>query len=154
LGRSELRFGYLKDHPDLVDQYVSLRNQYADLLLTGAVELAGTREWLQRATVVVLCAMSGATLEGTVVLYTDKGGEIAFFVRTPGRGLGSSLVSLIVDEAGKRGLERVWAWVLKDNPGAGRAFLKNGFTMTGESDRYHDGVHKCGNEFSYSLSKD
>ncbi len=64
---------------------------------------------------------------GVAILYIDKGGEIAFFVRDQNRGFGSRLLNAIEMAATGRGLKNVWAWVLDDNYIAQRVFEKSGY---------------------------
>jgi RimJ/RimL family protein N-acetyltransferase len=70
-----------------------------------------------------------STLLGAAVLYLDRSGEIAFFVREKGKGYGSKLLKAIENVAREKGLRKVWARVLKNNHKAIRAFLKNGYKI-------------------------
>lgn len=134
----------LKDHPSLIPQYIELRNRYVELLLTTPVDLEGTRTWLTRETVEVRCLVEGEVLIGSVILYLDRDGEVAFFVREPGRGAGTQLLNVIGEVARERKQDRVWGWVLLENDPARRAFLKAGYALEGISVRIREGKSLAG----------
>jgi GNAT superfamily N-acetyltransferase len=133
----------LKEEPDFLEQYVEMRNQYREFLLTEPVDLAETRDWARREEIEIRGLARGRTLLGAAVLYVGKGGEIAFFARHPNEGIGSKLLDVIESVARDRKLSEVWAWVLSDNPAAGRVFMKNGYRLDAESVRTHH--HKARN---------
>ena len=85
----------LKKEAGFVDQYIELRNRYAELLLTSAVEMTGTRQWLKRGDIEIRGIADGGVLLGVVILYLDRDNEIAFFARERNRGIGSKLLSII-----------------------------------------------------------
>ena len=130
----------LRDHPRYVEQYMEQRNRYSDLLLTRPVSREETEEWLQRDGVVVRCLVEGGILEGTVILYLDRGGEVAFFARQPGRGVGPRLLGIIEETGHKNGLVRMWAWVLCVNERARRVFQKCGYSEIAVTERVHVGM--------------
>ncbi len=83
-------------------------------------------------------------LLGATILYLDREGEIAFFVKQPNTGLGSHLLMIIQEVACQKGLNSIWAWVLRDNAIACRAFEKNGFLKMEPSERTYKGAIKQG----------
>jgi GNAT superfamily N-acetyltransferase len=131
----------LKKDRRFVEQYINLRNSYADLLLTSRVNLADTEEWLACEDVELRGMAEGDDLLGVAILYPKKDGEIAFFVRDRNRGIGTSLLSLIEDAARERGLPFVRAWTLKDNRIARRVFEKCGFEREGIRTREREGAY-------------
>jgi len=134
----------LKKEKYFVDQYIRLRNRHADRLLTRPVLRAETEAWLNRDDIAVQGLAENELLLGVVILYVGKGGEVSFFTETPGRGVGTRLLRLVEEEAGKRALPSVWAWVLLDNPVARHVFEKCGFVREGAEDRLFQGEWKKG----------
>lgn len=135
----------LKEEPDFLEQYVEMRNQHREFLLTEPVDLAETRVWVEHEEIEIRGLARGKTLLGAAVLYLGKGGEIAFFTRHPNEGIGSRLLEVIEGVAKDRRLPGVWAWVLSDNAIARRVFMKNGYRLDAESVRTHH--HKARNGF-------
>lgn len=128
----------LKKDDLFVPQYVDLRNRYAQLLLSTPVTVAETKAWLLREAVVVKCLIENDVLVGAVVLYLNKAGEIAFFVKEPKKELGSQLLRVIERVAAEKKLGSLWAWVLTTNLAAQRTFLKNGYRLEKECPRKYD----------------
>ncbi len=83
----------LKERRSFVAQYVELRNSHRDVLLTREVSLPETLAWLDRTDVEIRCLVDNGVIAGAVLLYPEKGGEIAIFVKEPGQGLGSRLLN-------------------------------------------------------------
>ena len=149
---SELEVIDLRLSPWLIPQYVGVRNANAELLLSKPVGEVETRSWLNSADVEVRClASDGKTLLGAVILYPEKGGEVAVFVATPGRGLGSRLLQEVEAVAGSRGMTGVWAWVLSGNLPAARAFEKAGFRCLGQETRLVGDVRHEGLRFEKGI---
>jgi RimJ/RimL family protein N-acetyltransferase len=126
----------LKGHPELLPQYVELRNRYCELLLTQPVAIAETRGWLHSTTTEIRCIADGDDLLGVVLLYIDRGGEVAFFARQVNRGIGTQLLHIADDMARQKKLTSIWAWVRKDNAAAVRVFEKCGYQEVGNEGRY------------------
>jgi len=134
----------LKEHLSFLPQYVELRNRYVDLLLTTPVDPEETRKWLARQDVEIRCLIDDAIVLGSVILYLHRGGEVAFFVRTPGKGLASPLLQAIEQVARNRECTGVWAWVLLENERARKAFLKAGYIVDGITEKLHQQVLRRG----------
>jgi GNAT superfamily N-acetyltransferase len=128
---TNIRIVNLREEPQFIRQYIELRNLYRDQLLTNEVDLQGTEKWMANSNVEIICAVEGERLLGAVVLYLDRGGEVAFFVRTPGKGLGSRLLAAADLLVKKNGTDRLWAWTMKENFPAQRAFEKAGYKVVG-----------------------
>lgn len=144
----------LKKETDFIEQYVNLRNGYCDVLLTSPINVADTRVWLQRDDIEIRGIVRGRVLAGVVILFLNRKGEIAFFTKYKGAGLGSRLLKIIEAAARERGLDGVWAWVLADNGDAQKAFAKNGYRKTGESTKIYLDMEKKGVLFNKQLYKD
>jgi GNAT superfamily N-acetyltransferase len=133
----------LKKNPNLVDQYVALRNKYSDLLLTEPISEEETRRWLKQANVEIRILAEESIVLGVVILYLEKEGEIAFFTKEKGKGLGTKLLKIIEDVARKKKLNSICGWVLSDNIPAQRAFIKNGYINKGYcSKEFNNKVYK------------
>jgi hypothetical protein len=130
-----LEFVDLKAVPRLLEQYVDLRNKYSSDLLSEPVEMKNTENWLSTANIKVICAVAEKTLQGVAILYFDKGGELAFFSRTPGKGTGSCLLVEADKSALSKGLGRIWAWTAKTNQSAQSSFIKSGYSAVEETER-------------------
>jgi len=131
----------LKREDLFIPQYVDLRNRYAQLLLSKPVTVAETKAWLLRESVEVRCLIEEDVLVGAVVLYLNKDGEVAFFVKEPKKEVGSQLLRLIEKVAAEKELGSLWAWVLTTNLAAQRTFLRNGYRLEKEcSKKYNDQV--------------
>lgn len=141
----------LKEKEDFFDQYINLRNKYTELLLTSPVTLPETKEWLKREDIEIRGLVQNNVLLGVVILYLNRNGEIAFFVREPNQGIGSRLLQIIQNVARGKGLQSVWAWVLHDNLIAQRVFEKNGFVKIGMSEREYKAITKQGIEYKSDL---
>jgi len=139
-----------KDEKFLV-QYVNLRNTYKELLLTPTVTIDETRKWLRNDNIEIWGLIENTILLGVIILYLDRNGEIAFFVKDQNKGTGSHLLSIIENIACKKNLHYIWAWVLSDNIPAYRAFEKNGFTKVKIVDREYNGIIRHGVEFKKKL---
>lgn len=142
----------LKEHEEFLDQYIVLRNRYADLLLTTPVTRPETKTWLQNSNIEIRGIVQKKVLLGVVILYLKKGGEIAFFVNGPNKGIGSQLLHIIKQVARDKGLKSIWAWVLQDNTIAQRAFEKNGFTKTETGMREYKGMGMHGIKYTLELT--
>jgi len=143
----------LKEEPDFVAQYVSLRNLYCDLLLTTPVNVPETKTWLERDDIEIRGIVRGNELIGIAILYLNRKGEIAFFAKHLHSGIGSRLLSVIETTARERGLQEVWAWVLTENTNAQKTFLKNGYRSDGESTKRYMGAEKTGVIFRKQICK-
>ena len=134
-----------------VDQYVRLRNSCVDLLLTSRVGNSETREWLKNENVEVRGLVRDDILTGVVILYMDRGGEIAFFAKGKNRGTGSRLLALIEEIALKKKLDAIRGWVLEGNLIAQRVFEKSGFVSEGMSEREYEGSIRRGVKYTKYL---
>jgi len=129
----------LKKGRSFIGQYIELRNACAGKLLSSPVEAKGTMEWLAKTDVEIRGLVSAGVLLGVVLLYTEKGNEITFFVRYPNNGYGCKLLDIIEKRAKERGIKNIWAWVLADNSIARHVFEKSGFLESGASKRDFNG---------------
>lgn len=118
----------IKTRPDLIDQYVQLRNKYADLLLTNPVNADDTKEWVKRKNIIIRGITENDELLGAFVIYTDRENEIAFFVKDRDKGVGTRLLDIAQQAAREQGLASIWAWVMQTNVMAQHVFEKCGFT--------------------------
>jgi ribosomal protein S18 acetylase RimI-like enzyme len=132
---SVVRIIDLKKDEFFVPQYVELRNHYVDLLLTDSVTVDETKEWLVKANIEVRCFVDNHVLVGVVILYLDKEGEVAFFVKNRNRGIGSQLLKVIEEVAKEKRLNSLWAWVMSSNLTAQKTFTKNGYLLEGETEK-------------------
>lgn len=131
----------LKENNPFIEQYVNLRNSYADLLISSEVNLSETKEWFSTADIEIKGLVEDDTLLGVVILYLKRDGEIAFFVKDKNKGIGTKLVNIIEKVAREKKLNFIRGWVLIDNMIARRVFEKSGFIKEGTSKReYKDTV--------------
>jgi len=144
----------LKEEECFVEQYVNLRNKYTELLLTSPVDISQTKEWIKRNNIEIRGLVQDNILLGVVVLYLDRDGEIAFFVKNLNKGVGSRLLEIIEEVAKEKRLRFVWAWVLKDNLIAQRVFDKNGFVKERITEREYKGVTKFGIKYKKTYAVD
>jgi GNAT superfamily N-acetyltransferase len=128
----------LKEDKTYIEEYVSLRNRYRELLLTKPVTAEETLTWLQESSIEARGVVHGSHLVGVVILYLSRKGEIAFFAKYPNQGLGTRLLKIIEDVAKEKELQYLWAWVLRDNGAAQRTFKKNGYTVERESSKVYE----------------
>ena len=142
----------IKKEHFFMEQYMNLRNRYADALLTACVDREGTEKWLAGENVEVRGLAEGDTLMGVVILYPDKEGEIAFFVREPNSGIGTVLLAVIEEVARSNGLSYVKSWTLKDNAIAQRVFEKSGFFQMGKENREFRGTILAGIRYQKVLT--
>ena len=132
---SSLEVVDMKTQPHLVAAYVALRNATRKWLLTEPVGVGETRAWLRRDDIEVCGLVEEAVLRGAVILYIQREGEIAFFARERGKGIGSRLLEVIEPVARRRGLRKIWAWVLEENHIARRVFETHGYRLIGSEER-------------------
>jgi RimJ/RimL family protein N-acetyltransferase len=87
----------------------------------------------------VFAVMAGDVLTGMIGMLDGADGEkeIGYWIGRIfwGRGYASSAVRLLVEEAQRRGISRLHAYVFPDNPASMRVLEKNGFVRTGEVER-------------------
>ncbi len=143
----------LKETPDYIEQYVQLRNAYCDLLVTTPVNVPDTLSWLKKTDVEIRGIVRNEELLGVVVLYLERNGEIAFFVKHHRVGIGSKLLNIIENVAGERGMSCIHAWVLAENEAAKKTFMKNGYQYYGESVKLYMNVEKKGYCYRKTCSK-
>lgn len=134
----------LKKEEEFIEEYVSLRNRYNELLTTKLVDVAETKEWLKDNQIEVRGLVQDDIFWGAVILYLNREGEIALFVKEPQQGVGTKLLKIIEKVAEEKRLNGVWAWVLSDNEKAQWAFRKNGYREEGQSARFHENESKPG----------
>lgn len=142
----------LKESNFLIGQYVELRNHYCERLLTLPVSIDETRAWLKGSKVEVFGIVREEILLGAAILYIRREGEIAFFTKTPGQGVGGRLLSIMEEVARQRKLKSVWAWVLDENIAAQKTFLKNGYIPVEKSNRQFMGEKSTGVVFRKRVS--
>lgn len=143
----------LKEHEVFLPQYVALRNSYIELLLTDPVTVGETEQWIRSSDVEILIAVENGLLQGAVLLYMERSGEIAFFAREQCRGIGTKLLYLIETVARARGISEIWAWVREDNPIAQRVFEKIGYHFFGRIERSHRGNIVTGIKYTKKITE-
>ncbi len=141
----------LKKEKNFIKQYVLLRNSYIKQLLTSPVSFFETIHWIKRNNVELRGIIKGNNLLGVVILYVNRGGEIAFFVRYLNKGVGNRLLRVIERVAKQRGLKMIWAWALKDNFIAQRVFEKNNFIKEDIIKKQYKGELKHGIKYIKSI---
>ena len=126
----------LKEKDNLIEEYVHLRNRYAELLLTLPVNVPETKEWIKKNDdVEVRGFVQNNILLGVAILYLNRGGEVAFFAKEQQKGIGSKLLKIIEEVAREKKLKGVWAWVLSANTIAQKSFMKNGYLLEQKTER-------------------
>lgn len=134
----------LKGTHCLIDQYVRLRNKYAENLLTNYVSNQETLDWLHKKSVVVFVACEGDELVGALVLYIEKEGEIAVFVKNKRRGIATVLLENAKQYAKGEKMKKIWAWVATTNKASNVLFQKNGFYCISKSRKSFSGMEQNG----------
>lgn len=129
----------LKKHLNLLPQYVELRNNYCELLLTQSVGLAESMRWIKDTTTEIRAIEEGNLISGVGFLNIDRGGEVSFFARRRNRGIGTRLLKVIDDVAKQVKLPLIWAWVREDNRVAAKVFEKCGYCASGCEERIYKG---------------
>lgn len=117
----------LKKEEDFVEQYVNLRNSYCKELLTVPVSISETKEWLKKDNIELRGMVEDNILCGATILYLNREGEIAFFVREKNKGFGRKLLNIIEIVAKESGLKNVWAWVHDYNYISQMVFDRSGY---------------------------
>ncbi|MBI3399381.1 MAG: GNAT family N-acetyltransferase [Deltaproteobacteria bacterium] len=133
-----------KKHEYLIEQYVILRNSYAEQLLTSPVNISDTKEWLKLDDVEIRGIVRDDVLLGVAILYLHRDGEVAFFVKDKNKGTGSKLLKIIEVVSIEKKIKLIWGWVLKDNLIAQRVFEKSGFLRGSVNERQYKGLIKQG----------
>ena len=143
----------LKSCIGLLPQYVELRNNYCELLLTHSVELYETNRWIKNTSAEIRVIEEENFILGVVLLYVDRGGEIAFFAKQQNRGIGTRLLNIVEDIANEIKLPLIWAWVREDNHVAAKVFNKCGYSMSGCEDRTYKEQTIRGIRYTKALSE-
>src|SRR5258708_18584363 len=94
----------LKKNTVFIDQYLVLRNAHADALLSTQVQKDETLQWLQNTSIEIIGLVENDILEGVALVNRERDAEISFFVRTPNKGVGTTLLEAIEKVAQKKGL--------------------------------------------------
>jgi phosphinothricin acetyltransferase len=129
----------LKKEIRYIEQYIALRNNYSDLLLTNPINKNDTLKWFKNKKIEIRGIIEREELIGIVILYINKGGEVTIFVKDKHRGLGKQLISIVEKIAKENNLCFIYAWVLKDNNNAKKLFEKCGFSQEGvEFKKYNE----------------
>jgi len=136
----------LKKDKRFLSQYVALRNSYCDQLLTFPVGIGQTEDWLDKngQEVEILGLLEADNLLGVSILYLNKNGEVAFFVKDKNKGTGSKLLKIIEEAAKLRKLSSIYAWVAQENTIAQHVFEKSGFVKEKDSDKEYKGKTRGG----------
>lgn len=143
----------LKEHPELLAQYVELRNTYCELLLTHSVNIEETIQWIKHTTAEINAIQEDSCLLGVVLLYIDRGGEVAFFARERNRGIGTKLLQIVDGSAKQKKLQKIWAWVREDNPVAAKVFEKCGYRESGSEVRLFNEQRISGIRFTKTFEE-
>jgi len=123
-------------HEIAIRAYEPARDEtWATDLLEGA--LAGRMQARRGELVDVLAAGAlvaelGGRPAGLLTFRPDEPAAIelaALAVVTPGQGIGSALISALVDEARRRGTTRIWLVTTNDNLDALRLYQRRGFRL-------------------------
>ena len=130
----------LKDALYLTDQYVKLRNLWAKNLLTDDVNEKETLEWLHEKSVVILVACEEDEVVGASILYLEKEGEIAIFVKRKRSGVGTTLLKEIQAQAKNKNIKKLWAWISDTNIASKKLFEKNKFNADKPCSRVFSGT--------------
>jgi ribosomal protein S18 acetylase RimI-like enzyme len=142
----------LKLELDLIPQYVELRNNYTELLMTDKVGLEETLNWLKTADIEIRGMVINGVLEGVVILYLNRKNEVAIFSRCKVKGIGTKLLDVIRTTAFEKGLTEVWAWIRNDNWPATALFKKCGYTVLVQVERVFRGHPVLGTEYKKLIS--
>jgi len=134
----------LRQEETFIEEYVSLRNRYCELLLTQPVNTEQTKKWLHDGNVEVRGIVHDSDLRGIAILYLERQGEIAIFAETQHQGVGAKLLEVIEQVAREKGLDSVWAWVLSDNDAVHKTFKRNGYKRERESSRVYKNQSRRG----------
>jgi N-acetylglutamate synthase-like GNAT family acetyltransferase len=126
---------FLHERPDLLQQYVELRNLHAKALITDQTTEEKTQEWLKTTNSLVRIAVEDKKLCGVVMLNPEKENEVSIFVRDPGKGCGLTLLIDIEEQARLHGIHDLNAWTLLTNMAAQGLFQKNKYTRVGEKEK-------------------
>lgn len=143
----------LKEHPELLAQYVELRNTYCELLLTHSVSIEETIQWIKYTTAEINVIQEDSCLLGVVLLYIDRGGEVAFFARERNRGIGTKLLLIVDGIAKQKNLMKIWAWVREDNLVAAKVFEKCGYRESGREVRLFNEQRISGIRFTKTFEE-
>jgi len=133
------KFIDLKTNLKYIEQYIELRNQYSELLLTKKVNYKETLEWLKIKDIEIYGIVEDDILKGVIILYINKGNELTFFVKEKQKGYGTILLKYMEEIAIKKNIKQLYAWVLEKNIIASKVFEKNGYKETGTSIKIFDG---------------
>jgi len=109
------KFIDLKTNLKYIEQYIELRNQYSELLLTKKVNYKETLEWLKIKDIEIYGIVEDDILKGVIILYINKGNELTFFVKEKQKGYGTILLKYMEEIAIKKNIKQLYAWVLEKN---------------------------------------
>lgn len=130
----------LKNSQHYIKPYIDLRNQNKEQLLTDTVSEDETKLWLKSANVCVKVALENDELIGAAILYFDKAGEVAIFVKHKRSGVGTALLKEIQVQAQNENLKKLWVWVSDTNIASKKLFEKNKFNADGPCSRLFAGI--------------
>lgn len=141
----------LREHREFWEQYLELRNECREWLLSRKVGIEETRKWIIRDDIEIRAIVEKDRLKGVVILYLHKQGEVAFLARERGKGTGTRLLEIIEKVAREKNLEKIWAAVLKDNQPAQMAFARRGFSREGVVEKEYLGMKKKCDQYQKKL---
>jgi len=142
----------IKKEKKLLEQYIDLRNKYSKDILSRPVTYPATIDWLKKTDVEIYGLVKNDNLLGVILIYIEKGNEVTFFAKEPGKGIGDKLLKIADRIAKKRKLSRLWAWTRIENLPAIKAFEKNSYKKTGVKFRKYQGEKIKGYIFIKSFS--
>ena len=134
----------LKNSQHYIKHYIDLRNQNKEQLLTDSISEDETILWLNSANVCVKVAIENDELIGAAILYFDKAGEVAIFVKHKRSGVGTALLKEIQVQAQNENIKNLWAWVSNTNIASKKLFEKNKFNADMPCSRVFAGINYYG----------
>jgi len=114
----------LRKHPDLICDYVNLRNKYNYELMSSPITLESTEKWMLNHKALIMGVTESQELIGVCIIYQERNNELTIFVKYPHRGIGKFILDNMGSLCKEYNITEVWARVKSDNHSAKKFFEK------------------------------
>jgi spore coat polysaccharide biosynthesis predicted glycosyltransferase SpsG/L-amino acid N-acyltransferase YncA len=101
--------------PEMIRQYIELRNANRHLINSKEVCWDETLKWLAETEADVYGLVQNGILIGVTITNPTRNYENTVFVRKTGEGTGPTMMRIAESKARMKGIKRIWAWTFRDN---------------------------------------
>jgi len=140
----------LKEDTTYLTDYIDLRNDKSEELLSEKVYFKETLKWFEKENIIIRGLVRDLKLKSVGIIYLDKNNEFSFFCKESSKGYGNTIHNVMISLAKKRGLEFLTAWTR--NNIAENIFKKKGWELVGKRERKYKDKKIVGYDYIIKLT--